>query len=615
MKKLFLLAIIIAGLGIFYACEKSEELIDHGVDDSISLKSGDISKKEEYDKNIKKFAKALSKALKDEEFRKYIKEEAENRVDGDFDILWKYFKSKPHPTNKKEIFNLLSENFGDGKNNDLESFSNEFMQLQISVPVGMENWDPVSFQPPVAFKTSSNYVGNNIIEAYDEQGKIIQFDATKVPNTPVIVVSLNERSDKEGNIETTYIKQRLKELRNDKSLKSASTKTVQDIYPFLIIEPGDDTPIPLPPSFTTGESTQVGVYLEWYYNSGYDYIDKIYILRNGQPITSMFVMDGTSSYVDNSTSLQPGVTYYYSGYIERENISTGEIVTGPISSTIGVTIGEFAPGPVTTFQCEGEASDQIQMYWTDNTNTQQTGYKLYRLPIDQSQTWQYIGSTDRYGRDFVDNANLTEGGKYRYKIVGYNDLGQSTPLYDVVYNPYRTAGQFLQIEEMELRNHHSYEQWTDGQPEFVLTVAMKESPSDDDPEIVSGREEVTINYESAYYSVDQTANKSTYKNMEFPLIINAWDQEFYKSVINVEVYEHDGAGWFAGDLNITFNLNEAIKVTDNSNISIQGAGEITLKTKEPDTDIGEGTIYYWHPTDYTINIAGDLFLKTKAVTP
>lgn len=220
MKKLFLFAMTVACLSIFNACEKSEELIDHGVDDSILLKSGDMSKKEEYDKNIRKIAKALAKTLKDEDLRRSIKEEAMLRIDGDYDIIWKDFNNnKVRIDGEEYTFNeVIAENIDDEtktkmqKKDELDDFEKKHKKLQISVPILCEQWDIENYMPLVAYLPSDYSESWTEIEAFDAQGKSHMIDAQKEPEFPVIVIGKNERSDENGDILPDYLNLNLKSM-------------------------------------------------------------------------------------------------------------------------------------------------------------------------------------------------------------------------------------------------------------------------------------------------------------------------------------------------------------------------------------------------------------------
>ncbi len=206
------------GLSIFNACQKSDESIDQNVDESITLKSSDKLEKEEYDKNVRKIAKALSKSLKNKDLRKLIKEEALLKMDGDYDVMWKDLKNKKVSFEAEEyILNeVIIENIDDEtktkkqKKDELDDFEKKYKKLQIAVPIFCEQWDVDNYTPLVAYLPSDYSENWTEIEAFDSQGKSHLINTQTEPEFPVIVIGKNERSDENGNVLPDYLNLSLK---------------------------------------------------------------------------------------------------------------------------------------------------------------------------------------------------------------------------------------------------------------------------------------------------------------------------------------------------------------------------------------------------------------------
>ena len=131
-------------------------------------------------------AKRLSKKMKIPQFRKALKEEAEKRFDGDFDILLQNVtKNGFHGSN---LFTHLKE---------LEIDESAHPLLNLAIPVNIEKWDTENFEILVAA-----WINEEIpfVKAYDSNGKEYLLDQIKEPNVPVLVVGYNERVNTNGEL-------------------------------------------------------------------------------------------------------------------------------------------------------------------------------------------------------------------------------------------------------------------------------------------------------------------------------------------------------------------------------------------------------------------------------
>ncbi len=150
-----------------------------------SLKLQYLNGSEEFEE----FAKVLAKSLKDKEFRKLIKDEANKKFDGDYDIL----------VSKIETSLISGVNFKDflkGKINDNNYYEKARAnnKLNISIPVLIEKWNFLNQIPLVAVAINAEE-DTKYVKAFDSNGKVYLLDNIQEPNFPVIVIGENERMD------------------------------------------------------------------------------------------------------------------------------------------------------------------------------------------------------------------------------------------------------------------------------------------------------------------------------------------------------------------------------------------------------------------------------------
>jgi hypothetical protein len=165
---------------------------------------------------IEDFAVIIAKSLEDKEFREFLKAEAMNKFDGDFDILYSLVKDKTTKSGKS-LSVRVSEIAGEVKKSTGTKFKTEFTnveelinkipKLQIAIPINSEKWNTDNFVPPVACLNSElKNKAVTQVKAYDNKGNVIMLDKKNKPDYPVVVISINERLDENGNVREGYIK-------------------------------------------------------------------------------------------------------------------------------------------------------------------------------------------------------------------------------------------------------------------------------------------------------------------------------------------------------------------------------------------------------------------------
>ena len=196
------------------SCEKDNNVVVP----SATLTSQDFSVQE---KNglIEDFSKILASAVGDVELRKLVKEEAQYRFDGDYNILSKKLMIRELAAKQMRVQDFLaaqntsatlksvrkSTKVGNTAENNsieelVETIQKAIPNLQVSVPVHCDEWDAEEYVPLVAF-LPFDYDERTATEitAYDTKGNEHVLSLLEDPDIPVIVVSRSERVDENGN--------------------------------------------------------------------------------------------------------------------------------------------------------------------------------------------------------------------------------------------------------------------------------------------------------------------------------------------------------------------------------------------------------------------------------
>jgi hypothetical protein len=154
------------------------------------------------------YAIVLARAVRQKELRTVIRDRAMLRFDGDYDVLVSRLENETLLEPGKTVRDYLVEMQTDPRLRSLGIVQTDSAYLkltdcipnvQVSVPVCCETWDPNTFVPLVAV-LPYDYVekpGNRIV-AFDAEGKAYTLSADEEPGFPVLVVGRSERIDEQG---------------------------------------------------------------------------------------------------------------------------------------------------------------------------------------------------------------------------------------------------------------------------------------------------------------------------------------------------------------------------------------------------------------------------------
>lgn len=560
------------GILFFVRCQKDDfkissltpsEFSDSDLSNLNSLQAD----KSEYDKNIQKFAKAFAKAMVNENLRKLIKEEALQKVDGDFDIIWKDFKQKK--LNSKEIETDLLEIIADksedidGKQNDikkkkeeLEKFGSSYKMLQISVPVNCDKWDYKSFEPVVVFLTSDYREVQEEVDAYNSKGEIIKLSNKITPEMPVIVVSLSERTDSDGNLINTQLQ-----------LKRAQ-----------IIEEGAVRPMNL-----AATSSSVGIHLTWDFSGSMN--DEIMIEKNsGSGYSTIAVVDGDIFDFLDVNGLSNGNTYYY----RIRSWSNTYNTFSSYSNGVGVT---FSTKPVSpsNFSSQNIWASQMFLSWN---NTLPYSYNsniiIKRRIVGLSTDFETIATLPTTVNSYTDNSLLSvyPSNLYHYQVYYQTSTGVSDAAFDVEYSSQRSVGQPLYLNSILVPDLGDIESWVYGAPEFDISIATM-TKGGTAPTILKEK----FRYEPAHRNELALTGYDGVYNPRIAILDN-WDKDFTQSVMSVNIVEYDGE-WVSGSFDINVGVKAPFKDKTAGIINASANGNVTLTFKTSDKNISTEFVYYW----------------------
>jgi hypothetical protein len=236
--KLFLCFIVILMMA---ACSKDEILPEQAIVQPESVADSVITLK---NKLLNDYAMVLAKAIGQKELRTIIRNKAVQKFDGDFDVLVGSLEREQlldSDCSVKELMVKMQQgdpflrSIGErSPESDLSTITTIIPNVQVSVPILCEEWDPSTFVPLVAvLPYDYKEQPGNKITAYDAEGKAYLLDADEEPGFPVLVVGRSERVDEQGYLDTASFCQRIPALPSLRSMNE-----VQEYPEKLILSHG-----------------------------------------------------------------------------------------------------------------------------------------------------------------------------------------------------------------------------------------------------------------------------------------------------------------------------------------------------------------------------------------
>lgn len=457
MKRIMFIFAVIIGI-IFTACEKNEE-INNQIEKEVNVEN--LYENTEYNLDMRDFAMAVSKSMKvSPEFRKIIKDEANLKFDGDYDVVIKrimhkeiieYSDSKKSSSNRVKgaiftVADLLSECMSKNAiNNNMNSsmqkidasstdvianLTEKYPNLQVAIPVNIEYWDEVSETPTVTFIPAEFRDGETkAVIGYKADGSIVEIDAINEPkNEPIIVISECERS----------------------------------IEP-IIMEPE----IPSRPFNLSYTETELGIRLTWSMSSrlfvnGY----RIYRKSTNDPQFVLFQqINGSLNSAFDDITVIPSKSYTYK--VTAFNESYESEPSDPITLTAK---NRTTPKSVISFEVIQRAKNQIELIWSNDYTIPFISTSIEKWVIGASNSYLFVDNLAPNRHTYIDE-DISLGKKIIYRVAQITDSTISNYTTDFVQVPYRDITQPSPVYLLEIGyscDVGDIESWLKGAPEFAI---------------------------------------------------------------------------------------------------------------------------------------------------
>lgn len=527
----------------------------------------------DYDNKVMALAKAVNAAVRENsDYRNLIKNEVSKQFDGDYDYLFsmsmdqkvspsKEFITRSGSSEEITVRELLLHHYESSEvqtkttSDILDELITEYPELQISVPVHAEEWDPETYIPVIAIiPEDCNYPGVKILPGIDAEGNCIEVDAINEPENPVIVIGQNERLEME---------------------------------PRIII----DKPLIQEPHIIFNGIYQNGAVRLEFYTVSVLQVNSLTIYRtdaNSNSYNSIVSYNGRPNFnTYNDWNVEVGKEYSY--YIEAECITgspDGSSVTTLYSPYVTIIIDPASPNPVLNLTSVNEYSTKNFISW-DNPEIE---YPTQIFKTTPSMTNMLIATLDPTETYYYDEP-VVKGEKWTYLVKKYNpNTGEVSPFAKTyVYNPYRdpSAKSMVIVKRIEL-DRNQIEGWFEGKPELYITT-FGHSKNENG--------EIKLDTLSSFpYPFERYSNGIA---DSLSLALADWsffDDSRYYPVLNIHALEYDRG---IGNMDLNVSAKIGVKLTDE--IGLETKGNFTYQLSNKGQDCGVAYLrYYQDPNDTLI---------------
>lgn len=401
-------------------------------------------------------AQTVSRAMAaSSDFRALLKEKALEKFDGDYDIMLSSIKQcevSDYPSTRgKEGSISVAEMFDElfpidtrslSPQNIIETLSEMFPQMQISIPVHAEEWE-VGYIPTVVFLDES-YQENvtQFVRGYDAGGNEVWVDAINEPDVPVIVISSNERGC--TNVPTSV--EEIVATRSDTSEILPRPSNLCAIFTGSRIDVDWDFDI-------SNVSSHLNT-VRFCYKKKTD--DNYYSRSNGYD-TSATIYD-----VDYKSEYMFKVEAYWEGGI----ITTSDVLT--FNPASGMSSPLFA---------RSDNPNSLVLTWYHDSPFSIDYVDLYRKDVAYDTTALGTLIASNLDRNILTYSDVPPicGRRYIYTLQAYSDSVAIKTYNDIIYQPYRnnSLDNDVYITQMSYTSSVSdFEAWLHGAPEFRVSYAL-----------------------------------------------------------------------------------------------------------------------------------------------
>ena len=524
----------------------------------------------ERDAQVGQIALALTKASDSNvSLRKLIGEKALKQFDGDYDVLMTQLVNEPIEITDVEMATKAGANQMDfkslieaylpaesktksGEKTLLERLMSEYPELQISVPVHAEDWDPETFSPPVVFDLIDQDVEQQpTIPGFDAQGNPIEMDAVNAPDYPVIVVGYNERMGYEQG------------------------RGGDDMYE-----------IPIPPEAPTNLNytrTNTSILLYW---DQEDYAEGYKVYRRAQGASAFSLVstiegEDNRAYEDYDVTANMYYLYYVTAYVSYTR-PNGMVLTmeSDASSIISVSSPSVLP-PLSEFSVRPNGTN-LEFRWNNDGDVTSTVKVDYSLPSQQYQNFfSAVGQVNKI------MAPPVRGQRVSFMAYRQNSLGMSDAVYDFIYPPYRNTATSSPVNVCGVKYNIDPEGWFKGKPDFYLTVHKIENNGNTITPIVSDLflpVSTGVGQETVYSGTD-IRHILSWSGID---VTTLWYSELAFALIEKDL------GTYA--INLTYSPKLAIKYKDILSLELSPGISIQIPAHNYDEDCGQAYyLFYENP--------------------
>ncbi len=539
-----------------------------------------------YDQKVAQLADSGFKSFSDISFTQLLKTELMKIADGDYDVILKKFVYKLAKIQTNPISALLEvDNLKNNGGNQLSELLKKYPNLQISMPVNAEKWDGKSKVHVAWLPSDCNEGITKEIPAIDPNGEKVMLDAEKIPDFPVIVVCLNERSDENGNILFAYNNEK-PEDGFDPSLRLKMTGN-EGFSAFT----------------ATSATASIAIMLTWnfIYPTEYASFDHYFaVYRDDLTGGGYKLIAEVSPYNNwyNDAAVLSGRTYSY--YVAdmvdfRQTGIRSQYIRAYTSQTASATTAT-AQNFTSNFTVENVAPTVMELKWTINNFASRNNIKIERLsqryptPIIKAN----LAITNTYYLDYITDPNSI-GDKFRYLLkVENTNTGENQSYFNEAYYSNRPNGQYLYFKGIHFTDMNAvnkYKPWYEGKMEIKIKIIW-----------------CLYNGEPQALREDLFENLTRQSHTNFNVELFRWDKNSNGTILTISATEIDAGG--SGNKEII--VGSEIKVTSLPGIEskLSYTKKSTIGSDTNDNYMGTGYLYFWdNATNKDVQLNSDVKLS------
>ncbi len=553
MKKLFVTVTILLSI---FSCTKVEQE---------TILPQDTMIENVYDAQVYDLAKAINLAINNNsDFRNLIKDEVLKQFDGDYDLLMTTaFEKKVSPSQdiltkssssesisvKEMLSHYCAETKSSG--NILDELVEKYPELQVSMPVHAEDWDPETYVPSIAIVPYDyEEFDTKTVPGLNADGESIEIDAINPPNEPVIVIGLNER-----------------------------------ISP-LVVNPGVTVPnVRLIGQYGNGR-IQLSVTVSNLPTSAS--IKNILLYRTAANSNTFShignILSTNNTYYDWNIDVNKQYSYYaIVNYVNDNSSSSIQ------SNLVTISTVDTTPYAISNLNVTNEYATKNHLEWD---NPSQNNFETQIYKTTPSTTLELIATLPYSHTEYYDEPAVP-GEKWIYSVKKRNPNTDEVSAHQqkYIYNPYRDPSSSSKVMMKEIHIDKSAEGWLGGKPEVKINVYGQKLDAATNEIIVSELGFIDYKFSSSNYPTDTGLN-SLMADWSF------FDDSTYYPILNISMKEYDRA---TGTMNFTLEAKCGYKYADAIDLAV--CGSITVKMNDKNKDCGTVYLRYYENPEQVLTFS------------